>query len=350
MKINEKQELKSSAMLDKITSFNDQVKEAVNIGQRFSIPDNYLDIATIVVTGMGASGIAGDFLRAVTQDQLRIPLVINKSTNIPFFANEKTLVFAVSYSGSTKETLQSMRAAFRLGAKVIALTSGSEIEKFCIKNHIPCIKVPKRELSRTSLGYVSFPILITLEKLKLIANVRSQIKESVEVLQKIQQSCGSDVSIEHNQAKLLAKELLGNLPIIYGEYGFTDFAALRWVQQLNENSKIFAMHNALPEVAHVEVNAWNPLNDFCKNSRVILLRDHHYERERKLETLINAVKEIVLKRTKVIDLWSHGKSPLARILSLCYVGDFTSVYLAMLRGVDPSTTDNSSYIKKLDYM
>ncbi len=109
--------------------------------------------------------------------------------------------------------------------------------------------------------------------------------------------------------------------------------------------KIFALHNTLPEVAHVEVNAWNSLNDFCKNSRVILLRDYNYEKYGKLETLINAVKEILDKRTKVIDLWSHGKSPLARILSLCYIGDFTSVYLTMLRDVDPSTTDNSSYMR-----
>ncbi len=119
-----------------------------------SIPHEYLDIKSIVVTGMGASGIVGDFLRAVTQDQLRIPLIINKAGTIPSFINDNTLVFAVSYSGSTKETLQSMKTAFRLGAKVIGLTSGSEMQTFCEKNNIPCIKVPRGEHSRTSLGYI----------------------------------------------------------------------------------------------------------------------------------------------------------------------------------------------------
>ncbi len=350
MKANERRITKSSAMLERIIRFNDQVKEAVSIGQKFRIPDQYLDAESVIVTGMGASGIAGDLLRAAIQDQLRIPLIVNKSGTMPTFVNDRTLVFAVSYSGTTKETIQFMKSAFRSGAMVIGLTSGSEMQRFCEENHIPCIKVPTGEHSRTSLGYVSFPILIALEKLKLISNIASQIRETIDVLEKIRKSCEPNVSIKYNQAKILAKKLFNKLPIIYGEYGFTDFVALRWAQQLNENSKIFALHNALPEVAHVEVNAWNPSNDSCKDMVVILLRDSAYEKKENLGTLVKAVREVLDRQTEVIDLWSRGESELARLLSLSYIGDFTSIYLAILRGVDPSTTDNSSYIKGLEYM
>jgi glucose/mannose-6-phosphate isomerase len=38
----------------------------------------------------------------------------------------------------------------------------------------------------------------------------------------------------------------------------------------------------------------------------------------------------------VHEVWSEGSSVLARLMSLVYLGDFVSLYLAYLNGVDPT--------------
>lgn len=44
--------------------------------------------------------------------------------------DSKTLVFAVSYSGNTVETLNSAKAAYDKGASVVAVTSGGKLKEF----------------------------------------------------------------------------------------------------------------------------------------------------------------------------------------------------------------------------
>jgi hypothetical protein len=52
------------------------------------------------------------------------------------------------------------------------------------------------------------------------------------------------------------------------------------------------------------------------------------------------------KMSKLFEVWAEGKGELSKMLSTILVGDFTSVYLAFLRNVDPTPVDTVSVMKE----
>ena len=87
------------------------------------------DFDHIVTLGMGGSGIAGDILQAVGTATLPMPLAVLKHYRTPAFIGERTLAFALSYSGDTEETLEMARGALSAGARLITLSRGGELEE-----------------------------------------------------------------------------------------------------------------------------------------------------------------------------------------------------------------------------
>ncbi|MGH9922908.1 MAG: SIS domain-containing protein, partial [Nitrososphaerales archaeon] len=150
-----------------------------------------------------------------------------------------------------------------------------------------------------------------------------------------------------NPARSLASELLEKFPIIYGEYNFTDAVALRWKQMLNENAKTHCYCDIFPELLHNEIEAWDESENNDQKYALILLRDSLYERETGLQERIAATKYIVEQKSSISEIWSRGRSELARLLSLTYMGDLVSVYLAKAKGVDASKVRNIDLIKNL---
>ena len=69
------------------------------------------DVRNIVVLGMGGSGISGDVIAAVFNDELPVPVTVLKQYRVPAFVGPGTLAFAVSYSGDTEETVSMATAA-----------------------------------------------------------------------------------------------------------------------------------------------------------------------------------------------------------------------------------------------
>jgi glucose/mannose-6-phosphate isomerase len=168
-------------------------------------------------------------------------------------------------------------------------------------------------------------------------------------LKKIKDECSPSVSLNRNPARSLASELLDKLPIIYGEYNFTDIVAMRWKQQLNENAKTHCYCDLFPELVHNEIEALAEKKEF--NEIIMLLRDSIYEHEVDLQGKINATKEVVQQHGgRILEFWSEGNSELARLLSLTYFGDLTSIYLAIAKSVDPSSIPNIEFVKRSNFM
>ena len=67
-------------------------------------------LGSIAVLGMGGSGVAGEILQAIGKEQLRLPVVLVGDYSLPAFVGPDTLVFAVSFSGETEETLETTAA------------------------------------------------------------------------------------------------------------------------------------------------------------------------------------------------------------------------------------------------
>lgn len=305
-------------------------------------------ISSIVVLGMGASGVVGDFVRVLLRNS-PIPIHVRKSAKLPSFVNNETLVVAITYSGKTRETLDALNTSISCGARNVVITSSFELDSVCGKENIPCIKIPENGFPRATLGYMLVSVLGVLHKLGIAPSFDSDVAEALEVLDDIKNQCGPEVSQKSNPARLLGHSLVGRFPVIYGESDFTDVAALRWKQQINENSKTHCYYDVFPELLHNEIEAWHrPEKGQIRDYALLLLRDSIHERETGLEDKIEAAKHVAeSKGATVFDLWTRGRSELSRILSLCYMGDFVSVYLAISRDVDPGPVHNIEQLKQV---
>ena len=336
-------------MLEKILDFPTQVADAFTGTKSLELAADYDKITDIVVLGMGGSGIVGDFLHVLLRNST-VPLYVNKHILSPRFVSKNTLVLAVTYSGKTRETLDALWNCRKLGAKMIVVTSADELKSTCYEKKIPCVTTPKNGHSRASLGYMLAPLLYTLQKIGILQEVDNYITETVEIRNSIRDACSPESPLERNPARSLDLELLGRFPIIYGVCNFTDAVALRWKQMFNENSKIHCYCDAFPELLHNEIEAWEGDGYTHENYALILLRDSIYEQEIGLQGKIRETKYLVhQKGSKIFDVRSKGRSELARLLSLSYLGDLTSAYLAIAKGVDSSSVHNIDFMKKCEF-
>jgi glucose/mannose-6-phosphate isomerase len=318
-----------------LKSFDNSI---VNLPRRFS---------NIIILGMGASGVVGDFVNVLLRNS-SIPVYVQKSSRLPNFAGSDSLVVTISYSGKTRETLDALNTAISLGAKNLVMTSSYDLGAVCAGKGIPWIPVPENGFPRASLGYMLVSILGVLNKIGIAPSFESDVSEAIEVLNDIRHRCGPEVSDKSNPARLLALSMIETFPIIYGEADFTEVAALRWKQQINENAKTHCYYDVFPELLHNEIEAWHLESGREMNYTLLLLRDSIHEKEAGLEEKITAAKRLAeTKGAKVHEVWTRGKSEFARLMSLCYLGDYVSLYLALSRGVDPGPVHNIEHLKKV---
>jgi len=285
------------------------------------LPKKYRNFENIVYGGLGASGISGDIIKDLFFDQMEIPLVITKGFSIPKFANEKTLFICVSYSGNTKEVISQLNDAIRSKCKIYIITSNGYLEEFAIKKKIPFTKVPRGFKPRMSVPYLFLAVTNLMWKVRIIKN-----QLSFENLKKY--------SMEAEKlASEIAKRIYNRHLVIYSEYYSV---CHRFKSELNENAKMIARYDVLPELVHNEIESWKNLDG---NHAVILFVDN--QQSRQMEKVIQVLKEIFRNKTDLIEIRAKGESKLERIMYLIWVGDFISYFLSELRNEDH---DNTPYI------
>jgi glucose/mannose-6-phosphate isomerase len=322
-----------SGMLDLLLDLPEHIQVGERLGQSVDLPPA-ADVRAIVVTGMGGSSISGDLLRSYIHAECPIPLMVNRHYSLPAFVGPKTLVCAASFSGNTEETLSAFGEARARGARLLAVTSGGQLGQLADEWHIPCVRVPEGLPPRTTVGYLFTPMLVTLARLGLIADQSAPLAEAIDVLRELGAQYRPGIETFRNLPKALAKDLHGKFPVIYGVQDLSDVVAYRWRTQFNENSKVLASHQAFPELSHNEVVGWQGPLASALEPWVVLLRDPQELGRIRLQ--IDITKTFLQERAAgLTEVWSQGHSRIARLFSLLYTGDFTSYYLALLRGVDP---------------
>ncbi|MEL7565981.1 MAG: bifunctional phosphoglucose/phosphomannose isomerase [Dehalobacterium sp.] len=321
-------------MLGALAGLADQCREAVKLAR-----DKEISFAksfrNVVVTGLGGSAIGGDFLRVYAVNKCPIPIIVNRDYTLPLFVGEETLVLAVSYSGNTEETLSAYEEAKPKGAAVVALTSGGKLAQKAQEDGVPLILIPGGLQPRAATGYLFIPILLVLEKLGLVPDVNKELEDMISALENLNARADLHVEEEKNPAKQLAKLFRNKIPVIWGVAGTTETVAMRWKGQINENSKALAYFNIFPELNHNEIVGTEAPEKLLKEIELVFLRtqDDHPRVQKRFDI----TKEIIGERVGgITEIWGEGNSPLARMFSLTYLGDYTSAYLAILYGIDPS--------------
>lgn len=309
-----------------------QCATAWRLGQEAALPPRK-PYRQIVVTGLGGSAIGGDLLRVFTAGQLGIPVIVNRDYRLPRFVDDGTLVFAVSYSGNTEETLSAYDDARARGAAVVALTSGGKLSERARRDMVPLVTVPAGIAPRAATGYLFLPMLAVLERLGFLNGMAAEVSGLVRHLETLRGEYGPDTPTERNPAKKLAQDLYGRLPVIWGISGTTEVAAQRWKGQINENAKAPAYWSVLPELNHNEIVGFEQPGEVLGHIWLIVLRDP--EDHPRVNLRVEITRSFVGSAAGISEFTASGPTRLARLYSLVYLGDYTSLYLALLYGTDP---------------
>jgi glucose/mannose-6-phosphate isomerase len=296
----------------------------------------------LVVAGMGGSAIGGTLARAVLGDRASRPIVLARGYALPAWTTTDTTVLCASYSGNTEETLAAFEAAGALGARRIVATTGGKLEAAARADEIPVIPLPGGFQPRAAVAY---SLVVALEVAAVCGageRLHAEIDVAAAHAEELVKEWGPDGS-ENSLAKDLARGLFGTIPQLAGA-GLTAPVAYRWKTQINENAKVPSFAGELPELDHNEVAGWEGANELGRFSAVFLDDSDLHPRIRQRIELTRGV--IASRGATTYRVESVGETRTERVISLVLLGDLVSIYLAVLRSVDPSPVDAIERLKQ----
>jgi glucose/mannose-6-phosphate isomerase len=334
--------LDSLGMFEAAATLGDQIRRAAaSAGTVDGLPDP-AGISSVVVAGMGGSGIAGDVTAALCSPALDVPVVVLKDYESPRFIGPDTLVFAVSNSGQVEETIGVATHAQAVGARLVVVTSGGELARLAGQWGVPVVPVDRSiPMPRAGIGAVAIPPLVILERLGLLTDVSAQVGAAADHLDARAQK----LSLDGSPAAALARHIGRTMPIVYGGGPVGEVAAVRWKAQFNENTKIPSFANQVPELTHNEICGWGQHGDVTRQVFTLVLLRHDFEHpqtSRRFGVLTDICDEVV---ADILTVQAEGPDPLTQLLDLVMVGDFVSLELAVQSGVDPGPVPVLDLIK-----
>jgi len=317
---------------------------------------------SIVVTGMGGSGVAGEVLAAVCGPGSASPVLAQHDYRLPGWVGAADLVIAVSCSGTTEETLSAAREAVRRGCPLVGVGgAGSPLALVAEQARAPFIPVQPAGMPRFTLWGLAVPLMQIADRLGVAAIPADALETAAAELERVSHLCRPDSESFVNPAKTLALELDGTLPMIWGSSPLTGVAATRFACQLNENAKYPAIPGVLPEANHNQVVVFDgPFAPWSANGpqvlddedprpavplRLVLLRDseEHPQVTRRREVSAELAGQHGIG---VTELAADGETALQRLAGLLQLIDYAAVYLGIAIGVDPGPVAVISELKE----
>lgn len=326
------QVLDSSRIWEYTASLPEQVAQAaINSVATPGLPLKH-EIENVVVLGMGGSGISGDVLVAVAAPFMPVPVAVVKGYSVPAFVGPGSLVFAMSFSGNTEETIEASTDALRHGAKVVFVTSGGEMARMAWAAGAPLISVPSDiPQPRAAIGAMSIPPLVVLEEIGLFPGATHWIDLAVAQLQRRRDSLIQNPS----EIESIAERIGDAIPLIHSSGAIGRAGAQRWKTQINENAKRPAFYSVYSENCHNELAGWDFLNDLTRSRMVIVNLRHESEHPQVVRRFEIAYDLMGSKVKDVISVKGVGEGELSQLLDLILTGDFVSLQIAKDNGIDP---------------
>ena len=286
----------------------------------------------LIVAGMGGSAIGGALAREALGDRASRPIVLARGYALPAWATPDTTVLCSSYSGNTEETLAVYEAAGALGARRIVATTGGKLAEAARAENVPVIPLPGGFQPRAAVAY---SLVVALEVAWLCGageRLHAEIDVAAAHVERIVAMWGPEAPAD-STAKQLARGLSGTIPQVAGS-GLTAPIAYRWKTQINENAKMPCFAHELPELDHNEIVGWEGASQLGRFSAVFLDDSDLHPRIRQRIELTRGLIEAEAAGTYRVE--SIGQNRTERLVSLVLLGDLVSLYLAVLRDVDPS--------------
>lgn len=290
----------------------------------------------IVFAGMGGSGALSDIFSAIlSKTDIHVDVV--KGYHLPNTVNSDTLVVTTSISGNTSETLSVLKSAKESGCQIVAFSNGGKMQKYCDKNKIEHRHIAMYHSPRASFTVFLYSILKVLRSSLHIKE--SDIGESLQYLKEIRKQIGTDNLAKNNPSLQLA-EWIDCMPIIYYPWGLKA-AAIRFKNSLQENSKLHVITENVIEASHNGVVSWSKLSSV----KPILIRgqDDYIKTKERWEILKEFFDE---NEIKYKEIESVKGSILSKLIHLIYLLDYSTIYRAVLSGIDPTPVEAIDFVKE----
>lgn len=296
-------------------------------------------IHEVIVAGMGGSGLAAKAYQVA--GDLQIPFVVVQDYSLPDRAGENTLLICSSYSGNTEEVLSVLDEVLdneRSNPRpmIVVIASGGTLLARAKELNLPYLQLPSGYQPRFTFGYQYRALVELFAQTSLADGEVAQLEEAADWLKGQMADWTAVVPVARNPVKQLAQELMGRSPVVYAGPLLAP-AAYKWKISFNENAKNVAWYNILPEFNHNEFLGWTS-HPIDKPYAVIDLRSVlEHPRVRKRFEVTDRLLSGQRPAAHVIN--AQGETLIQQLLWTIAYGDFVSLYLALLNGLNPSPVD-----------
>ena len=337
----EMKQIDKSGMLKFCLNMSKHYREAAKLAA--GITTSYAKPQNIIIVGMGGSAIGGELLKDWARDKIHVPIEVNREYHLPTYANKETLVLITSCTGNTEEILSTLLDAIKNKCRIYCLTCGGALVEIAKSLNIPYLRIPAGMPPRATLPYMLISLLTFLEKVELTSGFSRELEEALPIVEKIEKQNAAETTVKDSLTKTLAINIEGYIPVIYG-FGIYSGVARRFKQQINENAKMMAKWDNFPELDHNEIVGYEKVDKHKERFVTIFIRDKDepIEMRNRIEITQSLVKTTGVS---IYEIWSQGKSDLAKMLSVIATADFLSNYLAILRGCDPTPVQTIDKLK-----
>jgi len=290
-------------------------------------PGNY---SRIVFCGIGGSIMPAEAITMLWLDNINC--YINHASYLPqWVRGSDYLVICVSWSGNTEETISAYENAKKCGADIAVVTSrGGRLAELAKRDNTPLALLPNHGLApRNALPSMLSTLLTLLSH-----------SDTIEA------SLNSSIFTEDSQRQEIVGEITesisGKTPLIYSSFPWR-FLGDFWKKFLNENCKIHAFYNFMPEAGHNEIAG---IKREDPQFFYLLLKDTEEEKDdffrlNKLEKLLsNYNASYFVSEIK-------GDNRFEKIINQYILASLTSKALAEKLGINPDDISIIEDFKKL---
>lgn len=308
---------------------------------------------TVVVTGMGGSGISGRVFEAIAAVQSQIPVVSHRGYLPPAWVGANDLVIALSASGRTEETISAASEAVRRGCPLVAITAAGSPLADVVASARNAVHIPidvQGRMPRASLWTLLTPLLILGNALGVVKVSDAALQEAADIADDMSRRCGVEVLLADNPGKQLGLQFAESLPMIWGTGEVGPAVAYRAVSQLAENAKLPAIHGEIPESQHNQVVVLDGpcagadnlddlfrdrMQDSKRSFRLVILRDtvEHPQHAKRAEIVVDIAQR---RQVPVTEVAAEGTHVAHRLASLITLIDWATVYAALAVHIDPT--------------
>ncbi|HXH26648.1 MAG TPA: bifunctional phosphoglucose/phosphomannose isomerase [Candidatus Acidoferrum sp.] len=291
--------------------------------------------ANVVLAGMGGSALQGEFAR--TWPELSVPFMVCKTYTLPKFVDTKTLVIAASFSGNTEEVLSALADAEQKGAKIAVIAHGGKLAELAKQAGFLFAAVPDCPQPRMGVFYMYRALIEIFVAAKLVSREKiDELAGMQRLLEAATHNWATSMPADKNPAKQLAEHMVGKTPIIYaGPLMYP--AAYKWKIDCNENAKNTSWTGQYSEFNHNEFIGWS--SHPIEKPFAVLDLVSHFEHPQILKRFAVTDRLLSGLRPKAVTINAEGSSVLEHLLYLILLGDFATIYLAILNGNNPTPVD-----------